>query len=90
MTNTTVQTRERQSSDIYLPLQTALERHIPLTRHELVGHLEDFVRECGRDEDDLRGGREITVDVVDLFFESFVQHLVSFVEDLRQRLVSLV
>lgn len=49
-------------------------------RHELAGHLEDLVGKRGRDEADLRRWRQITVNVVDLLFEAFVEHLVGLVQ----------
>lgn len=49
--------------------------------HELRSHLEDLVGQGGGDEQDLGGGWEVTVDVVDLFLEAFVQHLVSLIKD---------
>ena len=47
--------------------------------HELAGHLEDLVGQSGGDEADLGGRREVSVDVVDLFLEPLVQHLVGLV-----------
>ena len=49
--------------------------------HELAGHLEDLVGQSGGDEADLGGGREVSVDVVDLFLEPLVQHLVGLVQN---------
>jgi len=49
--------------------------------HELGGHLEDVVREGGRENDDLRRGREVSVDVVDLVLESLVEELIGLIED---------
>ena len=39
---------------------------------------------CGGDEDDLGGGRKVTIHVVDLLLEPFVQHLVSLVQYLTR------
>ena len=49
--------------------------------HELAGHLEDLVGQSGGDEADLGGRREVSVDVVDLFLEPLVQHLVGLVQN---------
>lgn len=40
-------------------------------RHELVGHLQDLVRQRGADEHHLRGGRQVPVHVVDLLLEAW-------------------
>ena len=40
--------------------------------HELACHLEDLVRQRGRDENDLRGWRQVAVHVVDLFLEAWL------------------
>merc|ERR1719233_1515004 len=50
-------------------------------RHELASHLQDLVRQSGRDQTHLSCWRQISVDIIDLFFESFVQHFVSFVQN---------
>ena len=50
-------------------------------RHELGRHVEHIVRKCGADYHDLSGGREIAVDVVDLFAEATVKELVCLVKD---------
>lgn len=49
--------------------------------HELGGHLQYIVRECGRDYNDLCRRRQVAVYVVDLFTESTVEELVSLVEN---------
>ena len=38
--------------------------------HELARHLENLVRERGRNEHDLSRGRQVAVDIVDLLLES--------------------
>lgn len=38
--------------------------------HELVGHLQDLVRQCGADEHHLRGRGQVPVHVVNLLFET--------------------
>jgi hypothetical protein len=49
--------------------------------HELGRHLEDVVREGGGEDDDLRGGRKVSVDVVDLVLKSLVEELVGLIEN---------
>ena len=38
--------------------------------HELVGHLQNLMGKCGTDEAHLGGGGQVTIHVVDLFFET--------------------
>mmetsp|Transcript_23503 Transcript_23503/g.73932 ORF Transcript_23503/g.73932 Transcript_23503/m.73932 type:complete len:306 (+) Transcript_23503:468-1385(+) len=49
--------------------------------HELARHLEDLVGQRRRDEDDLGGGRQVAVDVVDLLLEALGEHLIRLVDD---------
>ena len=49
--------------------------------HELGGHLQDIVRECGRDNDDLCRRGQVAVYVVDLLAETTVEELISLIED---------
>ena len=49
--------------------------------HELAGHLQDLVRQSGRDEADLGSGGQVSVHVIDLLLESLVQHLIGLVQD---------
>lgn len=49
--------------------------------HELGCHVEHIVGEGSRDDDDLGGGREVSVHVVDLLSESLVEQLIGFVEN---------
>ena len=58
-----------------------LDQNTDRVRHELAGHLEDLVGQSGGDQADLGGGREVSVDVVDLFLEPLVQHLVGLVQN---------
>ena len=39
--------------------------------HELAGHLEDLVRQCGGDETHLCGWGKVAVHIVDLFFKTY-------------------
>lgn len=39
--------------------------------HELVGHLQDFVRQRGADEHHLRGRRQVPIHIVNLLFEAW-------------------
>ena len=39
--------------------------------HKLVGHLQDFMWQCGRYEVDLSGRRQVAVDIVDLLFKTW-------------------
>jgi hypothetical protein len=38
--------------------------------HELVGHLQDLMRQCGADEDDLCGWWQVPVHIIDLLLET--------------------
>lgn len=49
--------------------------------HELGRHVQHVVGEGSRHHDDLRGGREVSVHVVDLLSESLVEQLIGFVEN---------
>ena len=49
--------------------------------HELCGHVEHIVREGGRNDNDLSGRREVTVDIVDLLAETTVEQLVGFIQN---------
>lgn len=49
--------------------------------HELCGHVKDIVGKRGGDNDDLGRGRQVSVDIVDLVFETFVEQLISFIKD---------
>ena len=49
--------------------------------HELGSHVEHIIREGGRDDNDLSGRREVTVDVVDLLAETTVEQLVGFIQN---------
>lgn len=42
-------------------------------RHELVGHLQDFVRQRGTDEHHLRGRGQVPVHIVNLLLETWTQ-----------------
>ena len=42
--------------------------------HELVGHLQNFMWKCGRDEKNLCSRRQIAVDIIDLFFEAYTRN----------------
>ncbi len=55
--------------------------------HELGRHLKHVVRQGSREDDDLSGGREVSVDVVDLVLESLVQQLVRLVKHKHLRSV---
>lgn len=59
----------------------ALHEDADRVGHELVGHLEDLLRERGGDQHDLRSGRQIAIDIVDLLLETLAEHLVRLVED---------
>ena len=48
--------------------------------HELGGHVEHVVGQGGADDDDLGGGRQVAVHVVDLLAEALVQQLVGLVQ----------
>lgn len=63
-----------------------LDKHSNRVGHELGGHLKDVVRKRGRDDDDLGRRREISVDIVDLVLETFVEQLVGLVKDEHLRL----
>jgi hypothetical protein len=49
--------------------------------HELGGHLQNVMRQRGRDDNDLSRRGKVSVDVVDLIFETLVEQLVGFIED---------
>jgi len=49
--------------------------------HKLGGHFQHIGRERSRYDDDLGRGREVSVDIVDLVFETFVEQLVGFIKD---------
>jgi len=49
--------------------------------HEFCCHLEDIIRQCGAEKHDLRSGREVTVDAVNLILETLVEELVGLVQD---------
>lgn len=53
--------------------------------HELVGHLQDFVRQCGADQHHLSGRGQVAVHVIDLLFKTWTEEAQR--EELRQRLV---
>ncbi len=50
-------------------------------RHELRRHLQNIVRKRSAQNDNLSCGRKVSVDVVDLVFESLVEKLIRFVKD---------
>merc|ERR1712131_108074 len=50
-------------------------------RHELVSHLQDFVWQSSRYQDNLSCWWKVSVNIVDLFFETTVQHFVGFVKN---------
>jgi hypothetical protein len=54
--------------------------------HELCGHLQDIGRERGRNDNHLSRGREVSVDVVDLVFETLVEQLIGFIKDKNLRI----
>ena len=49
--------------------------------HEFCCHLEDIIRQGGAEQDDLRSGREVTVDIINLILEALVEELVGLVQD---------
>lgn len=56
--------------------------------HELGSHFEDIMREGGGDNNDLGGGREVSVDVVNLVLETLVEEFVRFIKNEHLRCVS--
>lgn len=56
--------------------------------HELGSHFEDVMRESGGDNNDLGGGREVSVDVVNLVLKSLVEELIRFIKNEHLRCVS--
>ena len=42
--------------------------------HELAGHLEDVMWQCGRQQDHLCGRWEVAIHVIDLFLEAYRAH----------------
>lgn len=49
--------------------------------HELVGHLEDFLRKSSRDNYTLHPVWEVSVNVINLVFESLVEHFICLVQN---------
>ena len=39
--------------------------------HELAGHLQDVMRQCGGQKDDLSGWRQVAIHVIDLLLETY-------------------
>ena len=69
--------------ELFDPLQRQLvtfDEDTNRVSHELGRHLQNIVRERGAQQDDLRGRWEVSVDLVDLVFETLVQQLVCFVK----------
>ncbi len=62
-------------------------RHLPLDKnadrvgHKLLGHFQDFVGKGGADQDHLCGWGQESINVIDLFLEALVEHLVSLIQD---------
>merc|ERR1719183_867505 len=59
----------------------AFHKHPEWFVHELVRHFENFVRHGRRDKHNLCGWWKVSVDIVDLFLEASIQHLICFVKD---------
>mmetsp|Transcript_8675 Transcript_8675/g.18131 ORF Transcript_8675/g.18131 Transcript_8675/m.18131 type:complete len:253 (+) Transcript_8675:834-1592(+) len=59
----------------------ALHQDLDGVVHEFAGHFQDRGGEGRAHQDDLAGGREESVDVVDLFLEAPREHLVGLVQD---------
>mmetsp|Transcript_138 Transcript_138/g.252 ORF Transcript_138/g.252 Transcript_138/m.252 type:complete len:462 (+) Transcript_138:109-1494(+) len=72
--------RHEELLDAFQGQLIALHKHAEGVVHELVGHLEDLVRHGGGNQDHLRGGREIAVDVIHLLLEAAVQHLICLIQ----------
>lgn len=49
--------------------------------HELVGHLEDLLGKSSRDNNTLHSVRQVSVNVVNLVFESLVEHFICLVQN---------
>lgn len=50
-------------------------------RHKLGRHLQHIMRQRRRQDHDLRRRRQVSVDIVDLVFESLVEQFIGFIED---------
>lgn len=57
-------------------LDEDLDGHV----HELLCHVQHLLRHGGADQHHLGGGRQVPVDVVDLFLEALVKHLVGLID----------
>lgn len=80
----------KKTKELCLPVDKYLDR----IRHDLESHLLDlFGERCG-DDDNLRGSRKVSIDVVDLALKSLLQHLIRLIQNqhldaLRRQLTPL-
>mmetsp|Transcript_47404 Transcript_47404/g.136941 ORF Transcript_47404/g.136941 Transcript_47404/m.136941 type:complete len:469 (-) Transcript_47404:55-1461(-) len=72
--------RHEELLDAFQGQLIALHQHAEGVVHELVGHLEDFVRHGRGHQHHLSRGRQVAVDIIDLLFEPTVEHLVCLVQ----------
>ena len=59
----------------------ALDQDLHRFVHELVGHLENFLRQRGRHDNNLQTRWEVSVDVINLFLEATSEHLIGLVQN---------
>jgi hypothetical protein len=82
-----------KSSSLYSPFSTptknclipssvnSLDENSDWVVHELCGDLQDIVGKRSGDDDDLTSGWQESVDLVDLLFETLVEHLIGLVKN---------
>ena len=58
-----------------------LDKEVNRVSHEFCCHLKDIIRQGGAEKHILHRGREVTIDTINLIFETLVEELIGLVQD---------